>query len=150
MPGPALNATSHTSRSERHAHIGRMLIEAGDEWGAVCCFYAAYHRVKCALLSDPLFDNPKSMHGKHMDLVGDDRYTDRHKGRRNTGRGREWGINELVGLLYPSIRREYEQLHQFSIDVRYGSGLRNGALPAVTPALARIENAAQAGDLVAQ
>lgn len=145
MPGPTLDSTSHQARAARHAKIGEMLVEAGDEWGAVCCFYAAYHHVKAALLEDPIFDDPTRMHDRHLDLVADDRFTDRHKGRRNTGRGREWGINELVGLLYPQIRREYEQLHQASIDVRYGSGLRSGALPAVTSALTAIENEANTG-----
>lgn len=104
--------------------MGLLLLEAGDEWGAVCLFYAAYHAVKAALLEDTVFDTIDACQAVNRDLLPQDRDTTRHNGRRRTSSGREWGINELVLLLYRPAAGTYEKLHQASIDVRYGDGLR--------------------------
>lgn len=124
MVAAHLSAEVHRARADRHAKLGYFLAEAGDEWAAVCYFYAAYHRVKAALLDDVVFDDPESCFAKHVDLIPDDRYTSRHKARRRTSAGREWGINDLVTLLYRGAAATYDKLHQASIDVRYQSGLR--------------------------
>lgn len=150
MPGPPLTASKHKSRAERHTTVGSALFEAGDEWAVVCFFYAAFHHVKTAMLEDPLFDDIRRMHEKHADLIQNDRLVTRHVGRRGMTTGKEWGVNELVGLLYPQIRREYEQLHQASIQVRYQSGLPGGgALEGARNALTVIEQQVQEGGLVA-
>ncbi|MGO4600381.1 hypothetical protein [Terrabacter sp. 2YAF2] len=119
-----LTAEVHRERAERHAKIGHALADSGDEWAAVCFFYSAYHRVKAALLDDVVFDDPNTCYAKHVDLLPQDRYTSRHKGRKHTSGGREWGINDLVLLLYRGAAGTYDKLHQMSIDVRYQSGLR--------------------------
>lgn len=52
-------------------------------------------------------------------------------------------------LLYPSIVGEYELFHQASIQVRYGAGLPEGALSDLRDALAKIQAASDAAELVA-
>lgn len=120
---PALSVEEHRSRARRHEKVGRALVEAGDEWGAVCLFYAAYHDVKAALLEDPVFDSLAACQAASPDLLPEDRNVQRHHGRTHTSNGREWGINELVLKLYRGAAGTYERLHQASISVRYKSGL---------------------------
>ncbi len=146
MPSAPLAVDGHKARAARHLLIGGALEDAGDEWAAVALFYAAYHLVKAALLSDPIFDDPAKLHAIHFDILGDDRHTSRHHGRKG-GPERSWGINEMVTLLYPAITRSYERLHQASIDVRYSIGLPVGALPDLRAAIDQITQAADAGSL---
>lgn len=94
-----------------------------DEWAAVCWFYAAYHLVRASLQRDPRFDDPGQLAQMSARLCMDDRYAQRHKGRRG-GANVELGINDIVRLAYRDVRSPYERLHQASIDVRYESGLR--------------------------
>lgn len=148
MSGQALAHTAHTARADRHFVVGDALFNAGDEWSAVCFFYSAYHHVKAALLQDPRFDDPTELHKLHIDLVADDRLVTRHKGRKNAGHGREWGLNELVMLLYPSIVTSYEALHQSSIQVRYYSGLLGGDLDSVRDDVEVARSAAQSGGVL--
>lgn len=145
-----LRETEHTSRALDHENVGRVLADSGHEWAAVALFYGAYHLVKAALLTDPIFDDVGAMHRCDPDLIERDRFTDRHKGRRRPGGGpREWGINELVQKLYPQIARDYEQLHQASISVRYGKGLPSGALAALIVAFDNISSERDSGGLTA-
>lgn len=98
------------------------LAQVSSDWTAVAIFYAAYHRVRAALLSDPIFDDPSRLARVNINLQMDDRNVTRHVGRwrwDNGARVKIWGINELVALLYPGIAADYEVLHQASIDVRY-------------------------------
>lgn len=99
------------------------LAQAGDEWSAVLYFYAAYHEVKAALIDDPVFDELDTCLAVRSDLQPEDRFTSRHQGRRHSA-SKEWGINELVLLLYPTVAGTYNRLHTMSIDVRYHQGLR--------------------------
>ena len=140
---------AHLDRAARHIVIGSALADAGDEWAAVPMFYSAYHFVKAALLVDPIWWDIQRLQGTRPDLIPDDRFTKRHHGHRQTGRPREWGINELVLVLYPSIARDYEQLHVASIDVRYHEGLPSGALPDLRAAMDRIRAASESGALTA-
>jgi hypothetical protein len=144
MSGTTLGAETHLSRARQHETVADALGE--NEWAAVPYFYAAYHIVKCALIEDPIFDDVTRLHGKHYDLVPDDRYTDRHKGRKVSSSGREWGINELVYLMYPSVVGAYERLHQASIDVRYRAGLR-GATSDLRDCLTKIRDAYEQGQM---
>lgn len=85
MPSsPPLPAAEHQRRASRHTTVGRALDDAGDEWAGVVYSYAAYLLVKAALLNDPLWSDVSAMHGKHHDLVRDDRLTTRHHGRKRT------------------------------------------------------------------
>lgn len=128
---PPLAEQQHRDRAGRHLVIGEALESAGDEWAVVPLFYASYHLVKAALLIDPIWDDANRRTAVHVELTPADRFVTRHHGRRVTGNGRHWGINELVLKLYPVIVQEYERLHQASIQVRYGAGLPSDALPAL-------------------
>lgn len=99
------------------------MAEAGDEWAAVMFFYAAYHRVRAALLEDPTFDSVAGCAARHVDLRPEDRHATRHHGRRSRNQFFEFGVNEIVQILYPSAIGAYDQLHQMSIQVRYERGL---------------------------
>lgn len=121
--GSRLDSEAHRRRAAEHERVGNALADASHEWAAVCYFYAAYHIVKAALLDDPIFDAVDTCQAKHPDLMPEDRYVSRHKGRRNTSAGREWGVNELVLQLYRAAAGDYDKLHQASNDVRYHDGL---------------------------
>lgn len=133
----------------RHQKVGAALGEAGDEWAAVCWFYSAYHLIKATMLVDPLWNNPAAFHALHPDLNPDDRFVDRHRGRRRVGGPTEWGVNELVALLYPKAAAPYERLHQASIKVRYSTGLPSAALPSLPRDLEALCAMDAAGGLMA-
>jgi hypothetical protein len=144
-----LREEEHLARAEQHLKVGNVLVETRQEWGAVALFYSAYHRVKAAMLRDPIWGQVNALQAVHQDLIPDDRYIERHHGRRRRGEPREWGVNELVAVLYPSATRAYEQLHQASIDVRYSTGLPAGALPALATAITTISELDSDGELEA-
>jgi len=148
---PPLRELEHERRAARHRTVGTALIDAGDEWGAVPLFYCAYHLLKAAMLVDPIWHAPGDLHKLHTDLIADDRFTDRHKGRRRPGGGpKEWGINDLVMLLYRPMVRDYEVLHQASVTVRYGAGLpADVELSSLVDACDRIAAAYAAGSIAA-
>lgn len=150
MRQSALDHGVHVRRAERHYKVGCALADAGDEWGAVCFFYAAYHLVKAAMLADPLFEDPTRCHAKHHDLNIDDRHTDRHQVRKSRDAGRGWGVNDLVLLLYRPIVGDYERLHQASVSVRYRDGLPAEALTALRGSVDRIREAFDAGEIKAE
>lgn len=85
-------------------------------------FYAAYHEVKAALMVDPVFDDLDTCLAANPNLQPEDRFTTRHQGRKNP-KNKEWGLNELVVLLYRGAGGSYHRLHTMSIDVRYHQGL---------------------------
>jgi hypothetical protein len=115
-----------TTRAQEHADVGDALIAAADnEWAAVCYFYAAYQLAIAAISDDPIFDDLQRLQGVNAELLPDDRHTTRHKGRKNTSHGREWGVNELMLLLYgQAVGAAYEKLHHASVCVRYEPPLR--------------------------
>lgn len=118
-----LPAGDHLTRAREHEQVGDALKDAvGNEWAAVCYFYSAYHLVRAALVADPIFDSMARLKAKSSHLMPSDRYTDSHHGSRAPGMN--FGVNELVNLLYPQILQSYEFLHQASIAVRYDTGLR--------------------------
>jgi hypothetical protein len=113
----------HLQRAARHQKVGDALADAGDEWAVVCYFYSAYHLVRCALLEDPVFNDPTALQRIHPALTPAHRNTENHHGRQAKGQPREFGVNELVFALYRPITSSYERLHQYSIEVRYKAGL---------------------------
>lgn len=149
MREQALAHGTHTQRAHRHHKVGCAIADSGDEWAAVCFFYSAYHLAKAALLQDPIFDDVGRLHQKHLDLIPDDRFTDRHHVRTTRGERRGWGVNELVQLLYPSMVADYEKLHSASVSVRYRAGLPADAVPSLRASVDRIRAAAANGELVA-
>lgn len=117
-----MTPAAHLERADSHERVGRTLLDANHEWGAVCLFYAAYHRVKAALLEDPIFDSLDACQAKSAHLQPEDRSTSRHQGRRGGRTVIEWGMKDLVLLLYRGAAGSYDKLHMASIDVRYYSG----------------------------
>lgn len=109
-------------RANAHAATARWLAKQNEEWSAVVFFYSAYHLVRASLIGDPIFNDFERLKKLNQHLIKEDRFTSRHKGRRNA-REPQFGVNELVHLLYPSIRIDYEALHVASLSVRYGTGL---------------------------
>lgn len=149
MRQSALDRGVHVRRAERHFKVGCALEEAGDEWAAVCFFYAAYHLVKAAMIADPLFDDPGKCAAKHADLNIDDRHTDRHQVRKSKEAGRGWGVNDLVLLLYKGIVGDYDRLHQASVSVRYRDGLPPEALTALRANVENVRTAYYKDEIVA-
>jgi hypothetical protein len=119
---------------------------AGDEWFAVCYFYAAYHLVRAAFIADPVFDSIKALAEIDGRLVMEDRFIERHQGRVD-GRTRTLGVNDVVRMLYPAITVEYRRLHAASIAVRYSEGLRTIAPATVLADYAVVRGAYDAGKL---
>lgn len=150
MP-PALREDQHRARSQRHQLIGNALGDAGDEWAVVPWFYSAYHLVKAALLRDPIWGDLQSLHAISVDLTPDDRFIDRHKGRRGRvpGVAVEFGINDLVLRLYRPAAGSYDRLHTASNLVRYGIGLSDGALESLRGCLDQIMDMDSRGELEA-
>jgi hypothetical protein len=137
------------ARGASHAQLGRTLADVDHEWAAVPLFYSAYHLVKLAMLRDPIWDRVNALQTLHQGLIPDDRFTERHKGRQRRGEPRQWGVNEIVSVLYKNIARPYERLHLASIDVRYGVGLDMDAMPDLLRDLALIEDLESSGAIVA-
>lgn len=138
-----------TTRALAHAAVGDALIAAAqNEWAAVCYFYAAYQIAIAAISDDPVFDDPDRLRRVKVGLIPDDRHTTRHRGRKNGRDGREWGVNELMLVLYTQpVAAAYDKLHKASVSVRYEPPLRT------PPARARewldvVLAAEAAGDLV--
>jgi hypothetical protein len=128
--------------------VGSALVAAGDEWGAVPLFYCSYHLARAALIRDPIFADLPRLKAVNSDLTPDERYTARHHGRRGSAIAKQWGLNELVALLYPRFSHDYEVMHQASIDVRYGRGFRGDLLRLEVGAIA-FRDSYSDGDFVA-
>lgn len=143
-----LTPAARLQRASRHEKVGDALADAGDEWATVLYFYAAYHLVRSALLSDPVFDDASRLAVYSSRLSKADRFVSRHNGRNPKNGVRVWGVTELVSLLYLPVAADYEALHQASIDVRYKSGLQ-GVISDAKAALNVIEGAHTAGHLLA-
>jgi hypothetical protein len=103
------------------------LYEINDEWASVAYFYAAYHLARAAIQRDPIFDSLTLLGRKAPSLQQNDRDAHRHKGRvgeGTAGRMRDPGVTDIVATLYSqSISADYRKLFQYSLDVRYKSGI---------------------------
>lgn len=140
---------SGETRAEAHAKAGAALMEAdGSEWAAVCFFYAAYHLAVAAISSDPVFNDPARLRRINAELIPDDRHTARHNGRKRGPHGREWGVCELMVVLYDQpVASAYDKLHRASVEVRYETGLRS-PLEVVREWVTVVQAAAESGALV--
>ena len=141
------NSRECAQRAQEHEAAAHLFAQSQNEWAAVCFFYSAYHYMRGALISDPVFGELTRLQSIKQDLIPDDRYAAKHQGRRGTGRP-EFGVNDLVRLLYGSFSISYEALHQASLDVRYYRGFK-GNLGALEGHLTAIREAATTGQLVA-
>lgn len=112
----------HLKRAIEHAEAGDRLKAVDDEWFAVCYFYSAYHMVKAAMQTDPIFDDAARCQAVDLRLTRESRYAEHHSGGAGVN-GRTLGVNEIVFKLYHRIRVPYTRLHSASVSVRYGAGL---------------------------
>lgn len=110
-------------RTTEHRRVGDLPGDADEQWAVVCWFYSAYHLVRHALTSDPIFDDPTQLSRINAELTPADRSVARHNARKVGPNGREWGVNELVVKLYRPIAGDYNRLHQASVAVRYEDGV---------------------------
>jgi hypothetical protein len=108
-PSATLVVADHVARSVQHHRIADILFDADEEWAAVPYFYASLHRIRAALLADPIFDNPAALRTKHHLLTHRDRHCNKHNGHFRNGT-KVWGLNELVNVLYPQVIVSYEAL----------------------------------------
>lgn len=118
-----LSPEQHRVRAWEHGKLGAVLAESGHEWAAVALFYSAYHLAKRALLLDERFDEPTTLTAINTSLTIAHRHAKVHKARFVKGAPRDFGVNDLVRILYPAAVGGYERLHQASCAVRYESGL---------------------------
>jgi hypothetical protein len=116
------DVATHEARADTHEATGDHLYALGDEWSAVCYFYAGYHLVKAAMNSDPIFASISKLSAVHPLLTLDARFAEHHSGGHGAN-GRSLGVNEVVMKLYKGIRLPYTRLHMASVHVRYGRGL---------------------------
>lgn len=147
-----LTASQHVLRADEHESLAGVLRDSGHEWAAVAYFYSAYHLVSAALLRDPIFTSPGRLAAASPALTMADQTATRHQGYMQFGHGgrrtKIWGLNDLVALLYRPVWPFYAQLHEGSVDVRYGTGLRV-PLEKIADAQRLIRDEFAAGTLVA-
>ena len=123
---PRLTIAQLEERAEHHWTAAQNLYAKNDEWAAVCGFYSCYQLIRASMESDPIFGDSGLLLAVHPSLHPDDRHETKHS---KGGLSRPtFGVNEIVTLVYPHIKKEYHALHRASCDVRYENGL-----PARTP-----------------
>lgn len=144
----ARDVQTHLARSVAHMETGDKLRELGDEWFAVCYFYAAYHMVKAAMHVDPIFDDIARCSAVDARLSVDSRFAEHHAGGFGQS-GRSLGVNEIVMKLYKTIRVSYHRLHAASVAVRYGDGLGDISPVTVKDDFDAVRKAYLAGEIIA-
>lgn len=135
------------ARAVRHDTAASVLYGLGDEWAVVAYFYGSYHRVRAAILQDPVFDSLINLPKVDPKLNKEHQGTSRHEGRM-TSAGRDIGVNDLVRLLYRPIYGHYLVLHDASVQVRYGHGISLQRLQDAHAAWEEISQASSVGALV--
>lgn len=114
---------------EYHERKAKYFLESAKKYkvddpvvAKICAFYAAYHAMRFAILTDPILDKSDDEINRLTNapgLIRDSRYATHHSGHRYSGRG--IGQNQVIQALYPSKAFAYERLHRASVDARYGS-----------------------------
>lgn len=112
-------AEKHDVELQKAYATAKLLAQSGDEWSAVCYFYAAYRAARSALNRDARLDSDSAARAIHHSLTATSRHVDFHNGHPKRGPG----LNDVVRRLYPAIAPKYEFLHAKSVEVRYESGL---------------------------
>lgn len=130
----------HLSRQDYHRRLAGTLASApvAHPWACVVGFYAAFHSARWALQCDRRFDDEDTLEAIHPHLRPNDRRPAKHKARRGPGPMADFGVNDLVLLLYPKASKSYELLHQASIEVRYNQG-RLHLLPGAEQMIAMVD-----------
>lgn len=124
MSADRLTPDQRAHRADKHLNDAFILKRQSNEWSAVCAFYCAYHSMRYAIETDPVWDDPTALANINSRLRPGDRGTSRHHGHFGHESGP--GVNRLVLNLYRDLAASYEMLHLASIDVRYNNGLVGG------------------------
>ncbi|WP_346923174.1 hypothetical protein [Rothia sp. (in: high G+C Gram-positive bacteria)] len=101
-----------------------------EDVAKICSFYAAYHAMRVAILSDSIFDFSDEeiyRRAKTRGVYQDSKYNTHHSAGRDSGRG--VGQNQIIASLYPKWSRDYEELHKLSIQARYVTDNSGEILP---------------------
>lgn len=118
---PRLSIQQLEARADHHWNVAQALYAKNDEWAAVCGFYSCYQLVRASMEKDPIFNDMALLAVVHPNLLPEDRHETKHS---KGGLSRPaFGVNEIVTLVYPHIKREYTALHLASCDIRYEAGL---------------------------
>ena len=114
---------------QEHRHKANIFLRKANKYkvsdqvvAQICAFYAAYHAMRFAILTDPILDKSNEEITRLIHIEGlnrDSRYATHHSGNQYSRRG--IGQNQVIQALYPSKAFAYERLHRASIDARYGS-----------------------------
>ncbi|WP_298589490.1 hypothetical protein [uncultured Kocuria sp.] len=147
MSDSGLNVDQRLARVQEHLSTGQMLMGQRNDWAGVCFFYAAYHQMCAALVSDPIFQDEARLTSINVYLTRMDCYAEHHQGHPKRGRG--YGISDLVRILYRTYSPMYEQLHSASNDVRYHAGLGMTSLEELEEHVSCITQAFNDGKLLA-
>ena len=126
----------HRDKANLFRRRANKYIDARDfDVANICSFYAAYHAMRYAILSDPIFDltdeeiyRKASKRGLHRDS----KYNTHHSGHDKSGRG--IGQNQIIATLYPGRYRAYDDLHKLSIKARYVTDNKGEILPSASDA----------------
>lgn len=118
----ALSPQQHIEAAHRHLAAARELASVSGEWAVVAAFYSAYHHMRAAIYSDPIWDQgPTALSEIDKHLQMDCRTASHHQGNAKTGRS--MGVTDIARKLYPAHGNQYRILHGASITCRYGSGV---------------------------
>lgn len=101
----------------------------------ICSFYAAYHAMRVAILSDPIFNLSEEAifaqtGWKYM--TPETKYNTHHIGAVSNGKvsGRGWGQNQVISSLYRNWFNDYDNLYKSSVKARYVEDYSGEILPA--------------------
>lgn len=119
-------------RIKANAFLGKAskYIVSDPTMSQVCSFYAVYHAMRIAILSDPIFDLPDGEIDKLTGVRGlckDAKYNTHHSAHRDSPRG--LGQNQVIAALYPKRFKDYDDLHKVSIQARYVQEYKGEILP---------------------
>lgn len=142
----AISPSERIGRADFHLQSAVALHAEGNEWAAVAYFYSAYHVVKAAIETDPIFNDLTRLSRVDPKISLSDHLATHHKG--NPSNGRPYGVNDLVRLLYGSeLYRHYSRLHSASVGVRYKDGLAPYSLDGLQSSVGLIRSSFDQGDL---
>ena len=120
---------SSDERLQRHLSDHRMrairFLRKADKYrvsdgdiSLICSFYAAYHAMRLAILSDPaMLSIPPEISRVAPHITPDARWNSHHNAPTRSLRGP--GVRNIVDYLYREYSYDYARLHENSVIVRY-------------------------------
>lgn len=114
------NLAEHRTKANTFIRKAHKYIAKDPDISKICSFYAAYHAMRYAILSDPIFDLTDEEIYQQTYVRGiyrDSKHNSHHSAAPKSGRG--IGQNQIVSILYKKWFQRYEELHKTSVHVRY-------------------------------